>query len=485
MVRILIVDDFSGTKDVLTEMLAVPEYQVQSAQTLQEAYRCLQQGAFDIVLLDVNLPDGNGIAALPRIRHRENPPDVIVMTGDAHREDAITSLNNGAWDYLQKPLDRRELLTMLERLVQYRHCAARAEGRSLSFDTLQGASGPMRAAIRQLSLAADGESPVHLYGETGTGKDLAARLIHAASARSKEQFVVVDCATLSDMLGQSHLFGHVKGAFTGAVSGRDGLIAQAHGGTLFLDEVGELSLELQKIFLRVLQEKSYTPVGSNTALFSDFRIISATNRNLPRMVQEGLFREDLFYRLRGIAIEMPPLRDRKEDISLLAEKRCQQLADRSQRVAKNLAPECVMALHAHHWPGNVRELFSVIDAAVQLAGEYPALLSQHLPVPLRLRTMEAGGAAETVGSSCVVTADVAPHAEKKSNKLLLPDGAGLLPTLKEAREKLVGTLEKNYLLELMNLVGNDVREACAISGLSRSRLYMYLQKYDIRRHTWQ
>lgn len=493
MKNILIVDDVDGIRELLSDIMTAAGYAASGTGSLAGMEALLASRRFDAVFLDVTLPDGNGLEAISRIRSRPGGPDVIVITGKAQRGDAVQALENGAWDYLQKPLDRGAILAMLDRLFQFRGSAALNGKESASFEALLGASPAITTAIGQLNTAAAGDSNLHLYGETGTGKDLAARLVHNAGPRAKGEFVIVDCAILSDLLGQSHLFGHLRGAFTGAVTAREGLIAQAHDGTLFLDEVGELSLEMQKVFLRVLQEKTFTPLGAAAPRFSDFRIISATNRNLPEMVRQGLFREDLYYRLRGIVVAMPPLRARDGDIRLLAEMRCQQLAARMQRPPKELSPAFTAALQAHSWPGNVRELFSVIDAATQLTGDFPALLEQHLPASMRLRRLALDTppgedpAHYTDPDAAPATPGFAgsPPKDMERNALLLPDGNGDLPSLKDAREKALHEVERKYLLELMNMVGSDIGEACAISGLSRSRLYMYLQRHDIRRQKWQ
>lgn len=489
MKNILIVDDMPGIRDLLSEIVTGAGYTAVGAGSLAAMEALLAERRFDAVFLDVTLPDGNGLEAVPRIRQLPGGPDVIIITGKAQRHDAVRALENGAWDYLQKPLDLGAILSMLDRLFQFRGSGAAMRGESSSFEPLLGVSPAIATVVEQLCTAARGESNLHLHGETGTGKDLAARLVHNAGARAKNEFVIVDCAILSDFLGQSHLFGHLRGAFTGAVSTREGLIAQAHGGTLFLDEVGELSLEMQKVFLRVLQEKTYTPLGSAAPRFSDFRIISATNRNLPEMVRQRLFREDLYYRLRGMVINMPPLRGRDDDIHLLAEMRCRQLAARTQRPPKELSAACVSSLRAHSWPGNVRELFSVIDAATQLAGDFSTILEQHLPASMRLghlplETQQRAEPDKDAGRSEKDKA-LSGADEGERNALLLPDGNGELPTLKDVRERTLHEAERRYLLELMNMVGNDIGEACAISGLSRSRLYMYLQRHDIKRLRWQ
>lgn len=478
MARILIVDDAEEVRSFLNDLLKQNGHTVKTAKTLSEAQQELTRGHFDVVLLDVMLPDGNGIDNMPRLLGETTPaPNVIVITGAADKHDAIRALRNGAWDYLQKPLTASALLTMLERLIDYRSTAQLLFEPSLQGkEEVIGKSPAWLNALQQASIASKGDANIHITGETGTGKEVMSLLIHKNSSRADFPFVTVDCAALSETLGTSTLFGHKRGAFTGAEASREGLIAQANGGTLFLDEIGDLSLDLQKMLLRVLQERRYRPLGGKKERNSNFRLISATNRDLLHMVTAGTFRADLYYRLRGISITLPPLRQRGDDIRLLAEFHCTTYCHDMNLLPKKPSPDCLETLENYTWPGNVRELFHAIEAGVQRSGESLLVLSQHLPTMLRAERFNDAHNTENYTSH---------HTADGVNTILLPDAAGELPSLKTARDAVTEKMEYTYLVELMELTMGNIDEACEISRLSRSRLYKYLQQHGIRRSGWK
>ncbi|MCP4694715.1 MAG: sigma-54-dependent Fis family transcriptional regulator, partial [Desulfobacterales bacterium] len=300
-----------------------------------------------------------------------------------------------------------------------------------------------------------------LTGETGTGKELFANAIHINSARASRPFVVVDCAALPEHLVESILFGHAKGAFTGADKARDGLIMQADGGTLFLDEVGELPMNLQKAFLRVLQEQRFRPVGVKKEVRSDFRPISATNRDLDRMVADGLFRKDLLYRIRTLTMELPPLRDRREDIKPLV---LHHMAKRCENYGigpKGFTPECLEILTAHDWPGNVRELVNSVESALTAARTEPTLFPWHLPMEMRIKHKSAALDKTT------------PPAARSGEPSASLDA---IPKLRD----LVDDAKRSYLRNLMDLSEGRISIMCRVSGLSRTTLYENLKKYKIQ-----
>ena len=294
-------------------------FDIQSAYTLQEGLKRVQSGAFDVVFLDVNLPDGNGLDILADIREAASSPEVIILTGQGTADGAELAIRSGVWDYIQKPSSIHVMMLPLLRALQYREEKLKGKSPvSLKLEGIIGSSPKMKACYDLISQAAVADVNVLITGETGTGKELFARAVHMNSARSGRNFVVVDCAALQDTLKESTLFGYEKGAFTGADQSREGLIKQADGGTLFLDEIGELPLPMQKSFLRVLQERHFRPLGSIKEIKSNFRLIAATNRNLENLVHSGRFREDLLFRLRTLTIMLPPLREHPEDIADIA-----------------------------------------------------------------------------------------------------------------------------------------------------------------------
>jgi two-component system NtrC family response regulator len=316
--------------------------------------------------------------------------------------------------------------------------------------------------------AAESDANVFITGETGTGKELFARAVYDNSLRSKENFVVVDCTSLPETLVESLLFGHERGSFTGADRSQNGLVRQAHKGTLFLDEVGELPMSLQKSFLRVLQEHRFRPVGSSKEVESEFRLIAATNRDLDAMVESGEFRSDLLFRLRTFIIELPPLRERREDIRELARYHIDKFCTQYSLDSKGFSPEFLQTLMSYPWPGNVREFVNMLERSLTTARFdqtlYPKHLPSHIRVQVRRAEMEASSSASTEEN------------QSDSNKIV-----GDLPKLQEFRDKIYAQAEKEYLLELMDLTGKNISEACRISGLSQSRLYALLKKNAISR----
>ena len=341
-------------------------------------------------------------------------------------------------------------------------CAGR---RSDPFDEIIGSSQTLIACLGVLRQAAASEASVLLCGETGTGKELCARAIHQHSARSQGNFVTVDCTVLPEALVGNLLFGHEKGSFTGADRNCAGLIREAHRGTLFLDEVGELSQPLQKAFLRVLQEHRFRPTGHHAEVESDFRLVAATNRDLPQSVARGQFRADLLYRLQPCLITLPALRSRSEDIPQLARHFVDRLCARHGFRPKLLSPELIRTLTLYPWPGNVRELINTLEQTLFMAPQEPTLFARHLPQHLRIRVARA-----------------ALEAPRSSDVKHSAGGPGRLPCLQEFRSEVFCLAERQYLSSLVQHTGQNVRQACRLSGLSRSRLYSLLKKHRISLH---
>jgi two-component system NtrC family response regulator len=412
-----------------------------------------------MVLLDICLPDGNGLEQIDLIKAAPSLPEVIVITASGDEDGAELAIRSGVWDYWQKGRPVDDLVFSVAQALEYRReRLARRESRPLDLGGLLGESQTMRACFGAIAEACVSDVPVLISGETGTGKEMVAKAIHRNSDRSDRPLVPVDCASLTETLVESSLFGHDRGAFTGASTDRIGLVRQAHEGTLFLDEVGELPLNLQKSFLRVLQEKRFRAVGSDREIFSDFRLLAATNRDLRQMVAAGTFREDLYFRLKSLEIALPPLRLRGGDVSMIAETVLAEVCDRLALPPKELSGTLREALASYAWPGNVRELRQAIECAVVAAGKFPSLEVIHLPIQMRVQ---------------LARASVAPELNRTP---FSPKGKGR-PTLAEVRD----AASVAYLAELLEEVHGDVEAACAISGMSRSRLYGLLKLYGLDR----
>ena len=316
MANVLIIDDDTDVRGVIAQMVTSLGHEATQAWTLKEGLAMASSTAFDVVFLDVRLPDGNGLEALPELHGTPSSPEVIIITGFGDPDGAEVAIKSGAWDYLEKPFSPKKIALPLKRIIQYREDVKKARKPAVALKTegIAGGSPQMKACINALAQAANSETNVLVTGETGTGKELFARAIHANSSRAEMNFVVVDCAALPETLVESALFGYERGAYTGAVKSQEGLIKQADGGTLFLDEVGELTPSIQKSFLRVLQERLFRPLGGSMEVQSDFRLVAATNRNLDQMAETGAFRRDLAYRLQSFNLGLPPVRERIGDI---------------------------------------------------------------------------------------------------------------------------------------------------------------------------
>ena len=473
MAQILVIDDDRMLCDMLCRQIGYMKHAADYALSLAEGYEKLRHSTYDVVLLDVRLPDGNGLEALPRIRRTAAGADVIIITGEGDPDGAELAVRNGAWDYLEKPLSPNKILLPLTRVLQYRDSLADSKPVPVVFERgeIIGQSPKILACINSLAQSSGTDANILLTGETGTGKELFAEAAHHNSRRAEKNFVVVDCAALPETLIESSLFGYEKGAFTGADRSQNGLIAQSDKGTLFLDEVGELGMELQKSFLRVLQERRFRPVGGKTEVASDFRLIAATNRNLDRMVEDGRFRKDLLYRLRTIAIELPPLRERVGDIRQLSFHYMISICQRYGIETKGFAPEFLEVLTGYPWPGNVRELVNAMEEALNRAHDEPTLFPQHLPESIRIQF--ARGAVSAGPKPADTRKAPAETRDKKP-----------VPTYREFRESVMAAVEKRYFQDLIQGAKGNIREACRQSGLGRSRLYAQLKKHGISRMGW-
>jgi len=370
MARILVVEDEAVVRSELKRLLQRHDHTVVEAASVAEAQQA-HPPAFDLVISDLRLPGGQGTEL---ISLAEGAP-VLIMTSYASVKSAVDAMKQGAADYISKPFDPDELTILVDRLLgddrlRRQNAALRREAAaSWAIDGIVGRSEVMKQALERVRKAAPTDATVLILGESGTGKELVARAIHAQSPRKAGPFVAVNCAAIPETLIESELFGHVRGAFTGANADRPGLVEAAHGGTLFLDEIGELPLTAQSRLLRVLQDGEVRRVGATGARRADVRLVAATHRDLPRMVDKGTFRGDLYFRIKVVEIRLPPLRERGDDVEELAQALGARLATRLGKAAPRFTPAALTALRAHHWPGNVRELENAIERALILCDD--------------------------------------------------------------------------------------------------------------------
>ena len=471
MPTILIIDDDIEVCTTMESFVTRMGMTCRTATSLGQGIEALHAEEIDVVILDVRLPDGDGLSALPRIKDAPSAPEVIVLTGKGDPNGAELAIQGGVWDYLVKPSPIKQTRLTLQRALAYRAEKMAKRGPvALNTDGVIGASPAMRKCFDIVATAASNNFSVLITGETGTGKELIARTIHGNSRRHDSKFVVVDCAALPEHLMESILFGHKRGAFTSAHQDRSGLIRQADGGTLFLDEIGELTPSTQRVFLRVLQERKFRPVGASREIPSDFRLIAATHRDLAAMVKSGRFREDLYYRLKAITVHLPPLRKRKEDIKALVMYYIGHLSECTRTSNKGVDADFMDILFGYDWPGNVRELLHTVEQAFASAGDKAKLFSMHLPQEIRIKVTramleprEAGGEGGEVRPACPDGAIGAP---------LLTDP---LPPIKVFKNR----MEKAYLKHLIYKADGNLNAILETSGLSRSHFYALVKRHGI------
>jgi len=458
MANILVIDDDRLFSSLLRDMVEEMGHEEGHASSLKEGLQILRQGVYDLVLLDVHLPDGDGLASIPFIRKGPSAPEVIIVTGFGSQSGAELAIRNGVWDYIDKQATIAAMRLSVQRALQYRE-ARQGAGKPLVLkrDGIVGASALLNGCLEQVALASCTEASVLITGETGTGKELFAQAIHKNGNRADKPFVTIDCAALPATLVESVLFGYEQGAFTGADRARTGLIQQSDGGVLFLDEVGELPLPIQKSFLRVIQERKVRPVGGKSEITSRFRLIAATNRNLEEMVHEGSFRSDLLFRLRAMTIELPPLRQHPEDIMDICFYHMRRICRRQGWPAKGFSPDFMEAVTSYPWPGNIRELLQSLEQAMTLAQDEGVLFAKQLPPEVRLHLIQ--------------------EARREKDEIT----TAALPSLRTHRELVLAQAEADYLLRLMAVTGGDMKEAGRLSGLSRPQLYAVMKKHGITR----
>jgi DNA-binding NtrC family response regulator len=407
--RILVVDDEADIRESLEALLTLDgRYSVDMAVNATEGLKKIETGSYDLVLLDLMMPDRSGMEVLEDVRQRDQETPIFMLTAYGSLEVAVEALKRGASDYFSKPWDNEKLLIEIDRMITKRRLEAenqhlkRALKQRYAFPNIVGKSDRMLRILDLVAQVAPSRATILITGETGTGKELIAKAIHAHSTRAEQPFIAVNSSSIPGELLESTLFGHVRGAFTGAIASRKGYFELAHRGTIFFDEIGTIPVETQAKLLRVIQDREFMPVGSGEMIKVDVRIVAATNADLKRAVDEGRFREDLYYRLNVINLMLPPLRDRKEDIPLLVDhfftKYCREnekFLDPNGNATLAFEPDATQILIDHSWPGNVRELENAIERAVVLAGGNPVpihVLPDHLLTAggVRIRRDESG-----------------------------------------------------------------------------------------------
>jgi DNA-binding NtrC family response regulator len=442
--RILIVDDEVSVRTALGEWFREDGFQVEAAEDGQAGIKAMAHGPFDIVLLDLKMPGMDGIAVQKRIREVDPEAMIIILTAYASVETAVEALKLGAYDYVTKPVDPDDLSNLVKNALRTRALAEEnvrlkeKVSELTQAEPILAVSAKMHHVLEMVRTVADTDSSVVIRGESGTGKELLARAIHAQSKRRYFPLVAVNAGSLPETLLESELFGHEKGAFTGAQYRRKGKVELANGGTLFLDEIGDISPKTQVDLLRVLETHKFTRLGGNQEIASDFRLVCATHTNLEKLVADGAFREDLFYRINVFSIEVPPLRERPEDILPLTVFFIERYARAMGKPVVRVSPPAAEALQAYHWPGNVRELENAVERAM-VVGKGTALEVQDLPLTAQ------NGAAEG------------------------PRGRSLL------------ALEKDHIGRVLRECEGNVTRAAKVLGIDRATLYNKLKRYGLRR----
>jgi len=496
MPHVLIIDDDPFLCDLMQSILERGGFAVDASLSIGEGIALAESGDYDLVFLDVVLPDGDGLERLGEFLAAPGSPLVVVMTSAGKAESAEQALLKGAWDYICKPLSVQDVSKTANSALAYRERQLKlASDNQRAVSSILGSSHKVRECVSTLLKVAPTSANCLIIGETGTGKELFARAIHDSSQRNGHNFVVVDCTNIPETLAESILFGHSKGSFTGAGDSKEGLFRQADKGTLFLDEIGDLPLKTQKSLLRVLQEKRFRPIGFKAEVSSDFRLIAATNRNLQEMVEQGLFRSDLYYRLSSVLLHLPPLRERGDDVALLVTHFISKLSEEQGIPQKEITPSVMEALTSYPWPGNIRELINAIITTLTNAVDHPSLELYHLPIGIRIHLKKTSLNEDRpeppverrhrdVAMARPVSApapefDPEPEPEPEPSPEPEPEQSPAMPSFKDARRNVVDAFEQEYFNELVACVDGDPAKACKVSGLSRARIYQLLRKHGL------
>ncbi|HEV8711673.1 MAG TPA: sigma-54 dependent transcriptional regulator [Candidatus Binatia bacterium] len=445
--KILVVDDDQSLLHMLQLQLEAADYQVTLAETGAEAVASATKEVPDLAIVDLRIGEESGIEVLGKLLHIQPTLPVIIATAHATIDTAVEATKKGAYDYITKPFDAVDLSHRLEKALEVSHLRSELEQlrtqvqERYKFDDIIAASEQMQSVLHQVVQIAATESTVCIYGESGTGKELIAKALHVASRRAIGPFVAINCGAIPEGLLENELFGHTKGAYTGADRSKKGLLQQADGGTLLLDEISELPPALQVKFLRVLQEREFYPLGAGQPVKVNIRLVAATNQDLQKLVSQGKFREDLYYRIHVLPIILPPLRERPADIVPLIQYFLQRFTQENNKDVQGFTPEALQRLMLYSWPGNVRELANIIERAVVLS-----------PNSLIAPDMLLLGKAEILSFRS-------------------PD----LCTLREARER----FERNYLIQVLSAVKGHVSRAASLAGKDRAEFYRLLRRHAI------
>ncbi|MEM7481578.1 MAG: sigma-54 dependent transcriptional regulator [Acidobacteriota bacterium] len=451
--NILVVDDEEVLQDVLSALIRKEGHTTFTARSGEEGLAVLRREEIDLVILDLMLPGMSGHEVLHQIRESDPDQVVVVITAFSSIEGAIEAMKNGAFHYIPKPFKNDEVLLTLRKGLEQRRLAA--ENRDLKdqlkqrygFDKIIGKSKPMQQVFEMIRLAAPSKSNILILGESGTGKELVAKAIHHHSRRSGGPFVTVNSGSMPSDLLESNLFGHVKGAFTGAISNKKGLFETAADGSIFFDEIGNIPLETQAKLLRVIQEKEFMRLGGVDTITADVRIIAATNADLEEQVQQGAFREDLYYRLHVITLNLPPLRKRSEDIPLLARHFLEEYARENEKILEDISPAAMELLMDHHWQGNVRELENVIERAVVLS------------------------------TGKVLDVDLLPMSVRQPSALATP--AAALPAQGVSLKEAVGEYERQLIIKALQITGGVQKRAAEMLQVKPTTLHEMMKRLSI------
>ncbi|MGB6555377.1 MAG: sigma-54 dependent transcriptional regulator [Candidatus Binataceae bacterium] len=469
--RLLVVDDERGIVIALKGLFTKEGYEVETAESGEGALERVKAGLFHVIITDLSMKGMSGLDLLKKVRELDPQCAVLMITAYGNQRIAVEAMKAGAEDYLPKPFDNDELRLKVRKVMETQ-LLRRAHSQLLeqvkletgAFENMIGRSRAMVRVFETIEKVAPTDVTVLVRGDSGTGKELVARAIHFRSPRARGAFIAVNCAAFSRELVESELFGHEKGAFTGAVARREGKFESADGGTLFLDEIGDMGLETQAKLLRVLQEKQFERIGGNQPLSVDVRIIAATNQDLEAMVAQGRFREDLYYRIKVVEIRLPPLRERREDIPLMVQHFLREASVRYGGAEKRLAPEAMRACIAHHWRGNARSLKAAIDQAVILAAGEEITAEELL----------AGSEPESAEAPAASANNSANHASAQA-------GEGEAPgmTFREAKEKFVGDWERDFILSALRATGGNISRAAERTGMYRQSFQQKMRELGV------
>ncbi len=442
-IKILVADDDKNVLKVIKMRLEAQGYCIITAECVDHAVKQALENAFDLALVDLKLAEESGIELMEKL-HRINPEmPIIILTAYGTVDSAVEAMQKGAHSYIRKPFDHRDLLSQINQCLEQKSALKEIKAlpplleKKYGFETVIGKSKKMKHVLGQVVQAAATDSSVYIEGESGTGKELVARIVHAASPRRDNPFVVINCAAIPDTLFESELFGYEKGAFTGADGRKQGFFSQANGGSFFLDEISEMPMLMQTKLLRVVQEGEFYPLGSNKIVTVDTRLISTSNRDLKTEVEKGNFREDLFYRIHVVAIKLPPLRERKEDIPLLAHFFLDKFSKKNKKNIKGFSTGTMQMMSLYNWPGNIRELKNEVESAVVMARKD------------------------------VITEEAILRNHKESIEPLKP--------FKDAKMD----FEKKYLVRLIDYTKGNMSKAADLSGKYRADLYQLMKRYGL------